>query len=115
MIIAKDVGKVYEEGNRALHDVNFMVEKGEFVFLVGASGAGKSTLIKMFLREICPSEGEFIVNNVNISKITHREIPYFRRSLGVVFQDFRLLEDKTVYENIEKGKIFESELNKENT
>lgn len=105
MIIAKDVGKVYEEGNRALHDVNFMVEKGEFVFLVGASGAGKSTLIKMFLREICPSEGEFIVNNVNISKITHREIPYFRRSLGVVFQDFRLLEDKTVYENIEFAMI----------
>ena len=105
MIIAKDVGKVYEEGNRALHDVNFMVEKGEFVFLVGASGAGKSTLIKMFLREICPSEGEFIINDVNINKITQKEIPYFRRGLGVVFQDFRLLEDKTVYENIEFAMI----------
>ncbi len=105
MIIAKDVGKVYEEGNRALHDVNFMIENGEFVFLVGASGAGKSTLIKMFLREITPSEGEFIINDVNISKLTHRDIPYFRRGLGVVFQDFRLLEDKTVYENIEFAMI----------
>lgn len=101
MVIARNVSKTYAEGNQVLHDVNFIIDKGEFVFLVGASGAGKSTLIKMFLREITPSHGEFIVNNVNVSKMKHKDIPYFRRTLGVVFQDFRLLEDKTVKENIE--------------
>ena len=101
MVIARNVSKTYAEGNQVLHDINFIIDKGEFVFLVGASGAGKSTLIKMFLREITPSHGEFIVNNVNISKMKHKDVPYFRRTLGVVFQDFRLLEDKTVKENIE--------------
>jgi cell division transport system ATP-binding protein len=101
MVIARNVGKTYDEGNRVLQNVNFIIDKGEFVFLVGASGAGKSTLIKMFLREIVPSEGEFLVNNANIAKLKHKEIPFFRRTIGVVFQDFRLLEDKTVKENIE--------------
>ena len=101
MIIARNVGKRYEEGNEVLKNVNFIIEKGEFVFLVGASGAGKSTLIKMFLRETVPSEGEFIMNDVNIADLKHKDIPYFRRGLGVVFQDFRLLEDRTVYENVE--------------
>ena len=101
MIIARNVGKRYEEGNEVLKNVNFIIEKGEFVFLVGASGAGKSTLIKMFLRETVPSEGEFIMNNTNIATLKHKDIPYFRRGLGVVFQDFRLLEDMTVYENVE--------------
>lgn len=105
MIIARNVGKRYEEGNEVLKNVNFTIEKGEFVFLVGASGAGKSTLIKMFLRETVPSEGEFIMNDVNIADLKHKEIPYFRRGLGVVFQDFRLLEDRTVYENIEFAMI----------
>lgn len=105
MVIARNVGKVYEEGNRVLHDVNFMIEKGEFVFLVGASGAGKSTLIKMFLRETVPTEGQFVVDDVDISSLKRREIPMFRRNLGVVFQDFRLLEDKTVYENVEFAMI----------
>ncbi len=105
MVIARNVAKTYDEGNKVLHDVNFIIDKGEFVFLVGASGAGKSTLIKMFLREIVPSCGEFIVNNKDISKMKHKEVPYFRRTLGVVFQDFRLLEDKTVKENIEFAMI----------
>lgn len=105
MIIARNVGKRYDEGNEVLKNVNFTIEKGEFVFLVGASGAGKSTLIKMFLRETVPSEGEFIMNDVNIANLKHKEIPFFRRGLGVVFQDFRLLEDRTVYENIEFAMI----------
>lgn len=105
MIIARNVGKRYEDGNEVLKDVNFIIEKGEFVFLVGASGAGKSTLIKMFLRETVPSEGEFIMNDVNIADLKHKDIPFFRRGLGVVFQDFRLLEDRTVYENIEFAMI----------
>lgn len=105
MIIARNVGKRYEEGNEVLKNVNFIIEKGEFVFLVGASGAGKSTLIKMFLRETVPSEGEFIMNDVNIADLKHKDIPYFRRGLGVVFQDFRLLEDRTVYENVEFAMI----------
>lgn len=105
MIIARNVGKRYEEGNEVLKNVNFIIEKGEFVFLVGASGAGKSTLSKMFLRETVPSEGEFIMNDVNIADLKHKDIPYFRRGLGVVFQDFRLLEDRTVYENIEFAMI----------
>ncbi|MBO5453651.1 MAG: cell division ATP-binding protein FtsE [Clostridia bacterium] len=105
MVIARNVCKTYDEGNKVLQDVNFIIDKGEFVFLVGASGAGKSTLIKMFLREITPTTGEFIVNNKDIAKIKHKEIPFFRRTIGVVFQDFRLLEDKTVKENIEFAMI----------
>lgn len=105
MIIARNVCKQYEEGNEVLKNINFIIDKGEFVFLVGPSGAGKSTLIKMFLRETTPSEGEFIMNDVNISNLKHKEIPFFRRGLGVVFQDFRLLEDRTVYENIEFAMI----------
>jgi len=105
LIIARNVGKRYKEGNEVLKNVNFIIDKGEFVFLVGASGAGKSTLIKMFLRETIPSEGEFIMNNTNIATLKHKDIPYFRRGLGVVFQDFRLLEDLTVYENIEFAMI----------
>lgn len=101
MIIARNVCKHYEQGNEVLRNINFIIDKGEFVFLVGASGAGKSTLIKMFLRETIPSEGEFIMNNTNIAELAPKEIPYFRRSIGVVFQDFRLLEDMTVYENVE--------------
>ena len=105
MIIARNVGKRYEDGNEVLKNVNFIIEKGEFVFLVGASGAGKSTLIKMFLRETVPTEGEFVMNDTNIANLKHKEIPFFRRSIGVVFQDFRLLEDRTVYENVEFAMI----------
>lgn len=105
MVIAKNVGKVFADGNMALDDVTFLINNGEFVFLVGASGAGKTTLVKMFLREEIPSSGEFIINDKNIATLLPREIPYFRRSIGVVFQDFRLLPDKTVYENIEFAMI----------
>ena len=105
MVIARNMGKVYQEGNRALENVNFLIDKGEFVFLVGASGAGKSTLVKMFLREEIPSEGEFYINNINISTLTRSQIPFFRRTIGVVFQDFRLLPDRTVYENVEFAMI----------
>lgn len=101
MVIAKNVGKTYDDGTVALDNVTFMINNGEFVFLIGASGAGKTTLIKMFLREEVPTDGEFIINDKNIAKLKKRDIPYFRRTVGVVFQDFRLLPDKTVYENIE--------------
>ncbi|MBQ2968436.1 MAG: cell division ATP-binding protein FtsE [Clostridia bacterium] len=101
MVIAKNVGKTFEDGIVALDNVTFLINNGEFVFLVGASGAGKTTLIKMFLREEVPTEGEFVINDKNIAQLKNRDIPYFRRTVGVVFQDFRLLPDKTVYENIE--------------
>ena len=105
MVIAKNVSKVYPDGNSALEDVTFLINNGEFVFLVGASGAGKTTLIKMFLREEIPSSGEFIINDKNTATLLPKEIPYFRRTIGVVFQDFRLLPDKTVYENVEFAMI----------
>lgn len=101
MVIANNVGKTFEDGIVALENVTFMINNGEFVFLIGASGAGKTTLIKMFLREEVPTEGEFVINDRNIAELKKRDIPYFRRTVGVVFQDFRLLPDKTVYENIE--------------
>ncbi len=105
MVCARNVGKAYDKGRPVLNNVSFLIEKGEFVFLVGASGAGKSTLIKMFLRETLPTEGEFIVNGTDIKTIEEKEIPMFRRTLGIVFQDFRLLDDRTVYENVEFAMI----------
>jgi len=94
------VSKIYGNGTYALSNVNLKIESGEFVFLVGPSGAGKSTMIKLLLREIEPSVGEIVVNNKELSKMKRKEIPYYRRNLGVVFQDFRLLPDQTVYENV---------------
>lgn len=94
------VSKIYENGLCALNDINITIEKGEFVFIVGASGAGKSTLIKLLLKEIEPSSGTIIVDGRDLSKLKRREIPGYRRSIGVVFQDYRLLPNKTVYENI---------------
>ncbi|CDF57705.1 cell division ATP-binding protein FtsE [Thermobrachium celere] len=101
MIELKNVSKVYKNNHIALSNVNFNINKGEFVFLVGPSGAGKSTILKLLMKEIEPTSGEIIVNNVDITKLKRKEIPYYRRTLGVVFQDFRLLPDKTVYENVE--------------
>ena len=100
MIHMKDACKIYENGAVALDHVNVDIEKGEFVFLVGASGAGKSTFIKMLLREVLPSEGVLMVNGRDVVHMAHGDVPYLRRGLGVIFQDYRLLPDKTVFENI---------------
>lgn len=96
----KNVTKIYENGSAALRGITVDIEKGEFVFLVGPSGAGKSTFIKMLLREVLPSKGQLIVNGRNLMTMKESEVPYLRRGLGIVFQDYRLLADKTVYENV---------------
>ncbi len=100
MIDFKHVTKVYEPKITALKDVNVHIDKGEFVFVLGHSGAGKSTFLKLMLREEKATKGEVIVNGYNLSKIKERDIPYMRRTLGVVFQDFRLIPNLTAYENI---------------
>ena len=99
MIHMKDVMKVYDNGAVALNNINVDIGKGEFVFLVGPSGAGKSTFIKMLFREILPTSGILTVNGRDVIRMARSEVPYLRRSLGVIFQDYRLLPDKTVYEN----------------
>ena len=100
MIEFKGVHKVYESGVQALKDVNIRIEKGEFVFIVGASGAGKSTFLKLIMREELPTAGEVIVNDYKLSKLRRKEIPYVRRTMGVVFQDFRLINNMTVFDNV---------------
>ena len=100
MIKLDHVSKAYSTGAPALNDVSIHIEKGEFVFIVGDSGSGKSTLIKLLLRELVPTSGTIEVNGVNVGKLRHRKIPKFRRNIGVVFQDFRLLKDRNVYENV---------------
>ncbi len=100
MIVMKDVSKVYENGAMALDHVNVHIDKGEFVFIVGASGAGKSTFIRMLFREVLPSEGSLMVNGQDVVHMDHSDVPYLRRGLGVIFQDYRLLPDKTVAENV---------------
>ena len=100
MIHFKNVSKIYDNGAVALDRVTVDIEKGDFVFIVGASGAGKSTFIKMLLREELPTSGELEVNGHDVVHMEHSEVPYLRRELGVIFQDYRLLPDKTVYENV---------------
>ena len=100
MIEFKNVSKVYETGTEAVHNANFKIEKGEFVFLVGQSGSGKSTLIKLILKEEEATRGNIIINGRDIKFLKQKRVPFLRRSMGVVFQDFRLLPDKTVYENV---------------
>ena len=100
MISLEHVSKSYAAGIPALNDVNITIDDGEFVFVVGDSGSGKSTLIKLLLKELDPSEGTISVNGHRLNKIRRRHIPKFRRNIGVVFQDFRLLEDRNVYENV---------------
>ncbi|MBQ3181490.1 MAG: cell division ATP-binding protein FtsE [Clostridia bacterium] len=100
MILLSNVTKTYPNGSTALDDVSFFIERGEFVFIVGPSGAGKSTLIKLLMHEETPTDGQVIINNKDIGKLKRREVPYLRRSMGVVFQDFRLLSNKTVFENV---------------
>lgn len=100
MIEFTNVSKIYPNGTEALNDVNLRIDKGEFVFVVGPSGAGKSTFIKLLLREETPTRGIVEVNGYNLNKIRKRQIPQFRRSLGVVFQDFRLIPKMTVFDNV---------------
>lgn len=101
MLVLEDISKVYENtGTAALSNVNLHVKKGEFVFIVGDSGAGKSTLMKLLLKELEPTTGNIFINGKNLGKTKKRELPYLRRDMGVVFQDFRLLPDRTVYDNI---------------
>ena len=100
MIKMENVTKVYENGAVGLRDFNLHIERGEFVFVVGSSGSGKSTFIRLLLKEVEPTDGNIIINGTDITKIKRRQIPYLRRKIGVVFQDFRLLPSKTVYENV---------------
>ena len=100
MIKLTDVNKIYDNNVYAIKNINVSINKGEFVFLVGSSGSGKSSFIKMLLKEVEPTNGEIIVDGTKLNDLKEKEIPYFRRKLGVVFQDFRLLSDKTVYENV---------------
>ncbi len=100
LIHMRNVSKIYDNGAVALDRASVDIESGEFVFIVGASGAGKSTFIKMLFREELPTSGELVVNGHDIRKMTRKEVPYLRRELGVIFQDYRLLPDKTVFENV---------------
>ena len=100
MIEFRNVSKVYDNGTKALNDVSLNITKGEFVFIVGSSGAGKSTFLKLIMHEETPNEGEIIVNGRKLSTVKHRDVPYLRRTMGIVFQDFRLIEKKTVYDNV---------------
>ena len=100
MIRFIDVYKEYDNGTKALKGVSVRIDDGEFVFLVGPSGSGKSTLIKLITAEIAPTEGRVMVNGFNLNTITPRQVPLMRRTLGIIFQDFRLIEKKTVYENL---------------
>ena len=100
MLIMNDVSKVYPGGSVAVQDVNVHIEPGEFVFVVGPSGAGKSTFIKMLFREVLPTTGSIFVNGMDILALSPKEIPFMRRQLGIIFQDYRLLPDRTVFENV---------------
>ena len=92
--------KTYENGTHALNGISFEIQDGEFVFLVGPSGSGKSTIIKLLTGELVPSRGRVMINGFSMSNITRRQIPLMRRTVGVIFQDFRLIGNKTVYDNL---------------
>mgnify|MGYP002792471767 FL=1 len=100
MIEISNINKTYETGNKALKDINIQIEDGEFVFIMGRSGSGKSTLLKLLLKEAEPTSGRIVVNDMNLQKMPRRYVPKYRRRLGVVFQDFRLLKDRSVFENV---------------
>lgn len=100
MIRLKDVEKTYENGTKALQGISFTIEDGEFVFLVGPSGSGKSTIIKLLTGEVIPTAGRVMINGFSMSRISDRQIPYMRRTIGVIFQDFRLIPKKTVFDNL---------------
>jgi len=100
MIRLTDVFKVYANGTKALKGVSFTLRTGEFAFMVGPSGSGKSTIIKLLTGEIAPTDGQVVVNGYDMERISMRKMPYLRRTIGVIFQDFRLIDKKTVYENV---------------
>ena len=100
MIEFRNVSKKYDTGTEAIHNINFKINKGEFAFLVGSSGSGKSTIIKLILKEEEPTSGNIIINGKDTTFLKPSRVPFLRRSMGIVFQDFRLLPDKTVYENV---------------
>ena len=100
MIEFRNVSKTYSNGTHALDGVNLTVDKGEFVFIVGASGAGKSTFLKLIMHEETPTSGAIIVNDMHLEKLKRRKVPYLRRTMGIVFQDFRLIGKMTVYDNV---------------
>ena len=100
MIRLKEAEKTYENGTKAVRGISFQIDDGEFVFLVGPSGSGKSTIIKMLTGEVVPTGGRVMVNGFSMSRIAERQIPLMRRTIGVIFQDFRLIGTKTVYENL---------------
>lgn len=100
MISMKDVCFDYDNGTRALYNLNLNIENGEFVFVVGQSGAGKSSMLKLLTRENVATKGEVIINNYNLGNLNKKEIPYFRRTVGMVFQDFRLIPGMTVFDNV---------------
>ena len=100
MITFDQVSLQYDAKHTALSNINIHIDKGEFVFIVGPSGAGKSTFVKILTHELVPEQGTVVVNGLTINKLKSSKIPYYRRTLGIVFQDFRLLSEKTVYENI---------------
>ena len=100
MIEFRNVYKTYDNGTKALRDFNLFIDEGEFVFIVGSSGAGKSTLLKILTREELPTSGEVIVDGHRLSALRHRDIPFYRRSMGMVYQDFRLIPNMTVFDNI---------------
>ena len=100
MIQMTDVFKAYENGTKALKGINVKIDEGEFVFLVGPSGSGKTTLIKLLTGEVAPTDGEINVNGFDLNRIKFSRMPHMRRTLGVIFQDFRLIENKSVYENV---------------
>ncbi len=100
MIEFKNVYKKYDSGTEALKNINLRIDRGEFVFIVGASGSGKSTFLKTIMREEVPTSGTIMINNYDLTRMTDKEIPYFRRTMGIVFQDFRLIPNMTVYDNV---------------
>ena len=100
MIELSRVCKTYETGSKAVKDISLTIDDGEFVFIVGRSGSGKSTLMKLLLKELEPTKGRIVVNDMDLGRMPRRYVPKYRRRLGVVFQDFRLLKDRTVFENV---------------
>ena len=100
MIEISKLTKTYEKSSRALKDVSLTIDDGEFVFITGRSGSGKSTLLRILLKEVEPTSGRVVVNDMDLGRMPRRYVPKYRRQLGVVFQDFRLLKDRNVYENV---------------